>query len=86
MGCAFVFLPNFAEAERCFLEALRINPANEKSVFNLACLYSLQKDKPGALERLACAIELNPANRHKAQTDADFEWLWSDEDFKNMVR
>lgn len=56
-----------------------------KAVFNIACAYSKLNNKDQTLMNLKEAICLDVNCKQKAPTDPDFEWLWNDPDFKNLV-
>ncbi len=58
----------------------------ENAYFNIACLYSLQKDKNETLKYLKEAVLLNPIEwRINAKKESDIEWLWQDEDFLKLI-
>jgi hypothetical protein len=41
--------------------------------------------KSEALADLKRAVELNPSYRESAKSDKDFEKLWEDQDFKDII-
>lgn len=53
--------------------------------YNKACAYSLMNKRNEALADLKCAIELDPDYIELAKNDKDFEKLWEDKDFINIV-
>lgn len=75
------------KAKECFEKALFIHPNYEYAIYNLACLYSVQKNRGEALTYLHKAITLNPDEwKIKAKNAIYFEWLWEDVDFLALVQ
>ena len=75
-------LKNYEQAITAYQKVLEIKPNDEGVLYNIACAYSLQQQKPNALHYLQKAIALNPnENKAMAKQDTDFEWLWADEAF-----
>jgi tetratricopeptide (TPR) repeat protein len=64
---------------------LKINPEDESSWYNKACAYSLMNKKSEALADLKGAIELNPSYKESAKSNKDFEKLWEDRDFRDII-
>lgn len=66
---------------------MSIRPDDESAIYDLGCLYSVQKNKSEALAYLHKAIVLNPDEwKIKIKTDTFFEWLWEDVDFLALVQ
>ncbi|MCZ7380210.1 MAG: tetratricopeptide repeat protein [Candidatus Methanoperedens sp.] len=84
-GVALGKLNRLEEALKAYEKAIELKPDYAKAWFNRACAYSLKGDKEEALSDLRKAIELDKSYKEKAKTDKDFEWLWDDKDFKNLV-
>jgi len=66
-------------------KVLKINPEDENAWYIKACVFSLMNKKSEALSDLRCAVELNPSYRESAKSGKDFEKLWEDQDFKDIV-
>lgn len=60
------------EATRHLETAVRMAPQAEHIHYALAAAQALQGNHEGAYQRLKAAIELEPGNRIRARTDADF--------------
>ncbi len=67
-------------------KALKAGPDQEHVRYALAAAHALQGNSDAALEHLAVAIELRPANRHLAATDEDFQPLAGDRRFQQLIR
>ena len=70
----------------CFNKAIELYPEYREAWYDKACTYSLLEDKENALKPLQQAIKLDKKYKQKAMKDKDFTSLWSDEDFKRIVR
>ena len=55
------------------------------AIYNIACVYSLKKDKVSALRELQKVVQMNEELAKYSKEDKDFDWLWADEDFKKIV-
>lgn len=84
-GVTYNSLKNHEKALENYQKALSVNPNHLDIYFNIACLQRLTKDKTKALSYLQQAIDLDIKHQADAQTDADFEWLWDDADFKKIT-
>jgi tetratricopeptide (TPR) repeat protein len=83
---AYAHLDMYEKALEILKKGLGINPQNADTLFNLACLQRLTKDKKTALSYLEKAINLDIKYKAQAKTDTDFEWLWDDTDFKKITK
>ncbi len=87
--CNFI---DYEKAKECYFKALTLLPNDGdnsniiSTTYNLACTYSLQKNKEEALDYLTKSIALDIDVKSDAQTDTDFEWLWEDNDFLSLVK
>ena len=61
-------------------------PHQEHVRYALAAVYALRGNADAALEHLAVAIQLRPANRYLAARDQDFHSLGGDGRFRQLVR
>ncbi len=86
LGLLYVHKTNLDKAKKCFNEVLKIKSDSAHTLFNLACVSSLEENKPEVLNYLQKAIELNPESKKYASKDTDFEWLWDDADFLALVQ
>ena len=75
----------FEEAARHFEKATALDAKLDKARYAMASALALKNDRPGALEHLRQAIELNPENRIFAANDSDLESLRDDPEFSELV-
>lgn len=61
-GNVFLAAGNFAEAERCYRQAVSANPANAEAYINLGFVLMQQDRSPDAARYLNQAVEINPRN------------------------
>ena len=83
-GIALVILGRYEEAIQSCNQALKINPDDANSYYNLACAYALQENIELAIENLRHAINLDSQYRDMAKTDSDFDKIRDSEQFKNF--
>jgi len=74
------------EALAAYDKAIELKPDYAKAWFNRACSYTSKGNKGNALSDLKKAAELDPSSKEKAKKDKDFEKLWGDEKFKEIVK
>jgi tetratricopeptide (TPR) repeat protein len=80
---------NARELDRALESLTRADKAtpNEEHIrYALAAVCALQGNTDAALEHLAAAIELRPANRSMVAQDQDFQPLSSDSRFQKLIR
>ena len=75
LGNSFLKDKNYKKAEEHYLKALEIGPEEFIAMYNLACIYSLQKKNDLAIQWLQKAVD--------AGYD-DFPWMEKDEDLDNI--
>jgi ATP-dependent transcriptional regulator len=85
LGNAYSALGDAKKAIDYYKQAFELNPEDMTACYNKACAESLMDKKSEALVYLKRAVELDPSNRDLAKSDKDFEKLWKDKDFKNIV-
>ena len=85
LGNAYYQLGDAKKAIDYYDQALKIDPEDESVWYNKACAHSLMNKKSEALADLKRAVELNPSYRESAKSDKDFEKLWEDQDFKDII-
>ena len=71
----------FIYAESIILKGIELG----NSVYNLACLFSLKKNKPKALELLNQSLEKKETTIIHVEEDEDWEYYKNDEDFINLL-
>jgi len=85
LGVAYSDLGETRKAIEYYEQAFEINPEDVNACYNKACAYSLMNKKSEALTYLKRAVELNPDYKEYAKSDKDFEKLWKEKDFKDIV-
>ena len=73
------------EAEEHLQRALKQMPRADHVYYALATLQSLKGEVQSALRNLKAAIELEPRNRYLARNDGDFETLYEDPHFADLL-
>lgn len=84
-GCELGKLGKADEALKAYNKAIKINPDYADPWFNRACILSTKGEKERALFGLKKAIEIDDSNKEAAKIDKNFENLWNDINFKNLV-
>jgi len=85
LGSAYRDLGETEKAIGYYEQAFELNPEDGNICYNKACADSLMNKKSEAFAQLKRAIELNPRYRELAKSDKDFEKLWEEKDFKDIV-
>ena len=85
LGNLYIDLGEPKKAIKYYEQVLEINPEDADAWYGMACTYSLMDKKNEALANLKHAVELDPDYLEWAKTDKDFEKLWEDRDFKNVI-
>lgn len=80
-GLTLYHLKKYEQAQQAYDEALLVDNTYGKALFNKACVYALQHNKPSMLIYLQKAIDQNAQYGPDALTDKDLEAYWSDRDF-----
>jgi tetratricopeptide (TPR) repeat protein len=76
----------YDDAIKSYDKALGFDPTNFATWYNRARVYSLKKDKDKTLSDLKKAVNLNMQCKGKARKDDSFQWLWEDEEFKELTK
>lgn len=72
-------------AEKHFLESLNHDPSEPSTHYNLACIYSLLKNKQKAIDHLLVATYLDPVTTHSdMDEDESFDNIRDSEEFKRL--
>ena len=72
-------------AEKHFLELLNHDPSEPSTHYNLACIYSLLKNKQKAIDHLLVSTYLDPATTHSdMDEDESFDNIRDSEEFKRL--
>jgi tetratricopeptide (TPR) repeat protein len=85
LGNAYSDLGDTKKAIEYYEQALKINPEDKSVWYNKACAHSSMNKKNEALVDLKRAVELDPSYRESAKCEKDFEKLWEDQDFKDII-
>jgi tetratricopeptide (TPR) repeat protein len=76
---------NLADAEEHLHKAMKLTPRVGHFYYALAALLSLRRDVEGSLQSLKQAIDLDSRNRLLARSDNDFNTLYEDPRFADLV-
>jgi len=76
---------NFREAVQHFETILRMNPEYATAYYNMACAYSLTRQKDTALRFLKQALERDQNLKKLAMTDPDLDNLRQEKSFQELV-
>jgi tetratricopeptide (TPR) repeat protein len=85
LGNAYSALGDAKKAIEYYEQALKVNPENKSMWYNKACAHSSMNKKSKALEDLKRAVDLNPSYRELAKSNKNFENLWEDQEFKDII-
>jgi tetratricopeptide (TPR) repeat protein len=85
LGLAYSALGDVKKVIDYYEQAFELNPEDGTACYNKACAESLMDKKSKALVYLKRAVELDPSYRELAKSDKDFEKLWEDQDFKDII-
>ena len=75
----------YEDAREQFEAILSRNPSADYAYYGLAVMYSLTGRAEDCLERLASAIEFNRQNRIQARLDSDFQEMFDDPRFTELL-
>ncbi|MGV8057125.1 MAG: tetratricopeptide repeat protein [Smithellaceae bacterium] len=68
-----------------FNKSLNIAPNNSIVLWNIAAFHVLSGEKEKSLQELGKAVRMNSALKKLAKTNASFQLLWNDTEFKKLV-
>ena len=86
LGNSFLSDKNYRKAEEHYLKALEIEPEEYIAMYNLACIFSLQKKIDRAIEWLQKAVDAGYDDFGWMEKDTDLDNLRDDPRYKEMVR
>ena len=75
----------YEDAREHFEAILQKQPSADYAYYGLAVMHSLTGRAEDCLEQLARAIELNPRNRIQARLDSDFQEMFDDPRFTEVL-
>ena len=78
-------MKNYHKAIEYYQKVILLEPTRHDVLYNLACIYSNNKQKEKSIFHLKTAIMLNDENKPMAKQDEDFKNLWEDKDFLALV-
>ncbi len=84
-GIALAALGHYEEALISYNRVLEIKPSDNYAIYKKAACYSLQEDIQKTIEILQHAIILYPKYQEMAKTDADFDLIRQDDQFKALI-
>ena len=73
------------EAIKAYEKAIEIKPDDNNTWYNLACLYSLKKQKDNALKSFRKAIEYGFNDLAHIRKDKDLDFIRNEEEFKKII-
>lgn len=85
LGDTLYYQKDYSKAISNYKAAIKINPSASNTIYNMACCYSLLNNKPDALKYLEQAIQKGFTDFKHIETDKDFEWLWADTEFVQLL-
>ena len=80
----YLNMEKFDLAEKSFLELLDNDPSAPTNHYNLACVYSLLKNKQKAIDHLIVATYLDPSSHEDIYEDESFDNIRDSEEFKRL--
>jgi outer membrane protein assembly factor BamD (BamD/ComL family) len=75
----------YEDAREQFHAILKKHPSADYAHYGLAVMHSLTSRSEDCLEQLGRAIELNPRNRIQARLDSDFQEMFDDPRFTELL-
>ncbi len=75
----------YEDAREQFDAILQKHPSADYAFYGLAVMHSLTSHAEECLEQLSRAIELNPGNRIQARLDSDFQEMFDDPRFTELL-
>lgn len=84
-GVELVEKSRLDQAFEHFVKALELDPDHADAEYNLACIYCRQGDYEKALDVLWSLSEQNDLFIESARNDEDFEPLWENESFLELI-
>ncbi len=84
-GITLADLDRHDEALKAYNEAIEIKPDYQLGWYNLACLYSLKKEKEKALKYLLKAIENGYKNLSHIEKDSDLDYIRNEKEFQEII-
>lgn len=84
-ACVLLKLHHQQQALAAFHRAVELYPDDPETYYNRACFLALEGKTDEAIDELRRAIAHNPADRHVARTDPDFDSIRSDPRFRALV-
>lgn len=76
---------DYEDAREQFEAILKKDPTADYAYYGLAVMHSLTSRAEDCLEQLSRAIELNPRNRIQARLDSDFQEMFDDPRFTELL-
>lgn len=86
LGSAYQLQNKLDEAIAQYQKAINIDPNLSEVHYNLACVYSLRKEKELAIDCLRTAVTQNKYWLSYCQTDSDFDNIRGSEEFLQIVK
>lgn len=86
IGLSNLAIKKYDIAILAFKKVIQIDSCNAGAYYNLACSFSLAKDKINAIECLRNAISFDKKYRTQASIDTDLEYIKSTKEFIEMIK
>lgn len=85
-GSEYAVKKEYRKAALFYEIAVKANKKNIFALYNLACVYSLEKQKKKALKNLALAIKYGYRDRAHIEKDSDLDNIRDQKSFKELLR
>ena len=85
LGDTLYYQKDYNKAISNYKAAIKIDPYAFNTIYNMSSCYSLLNNKPEALKYLEQAIQKGFIDFKHIETDKDFEWLWIDNEFIQLL-
>ena len=86
LGSSFLKDKNYKKAEEHYMKALEIEPEEYVAMYNLACVYALQKKNDPAILWLQKAVDAGYDDFSWMEKDTDLDGIRDDARYKEIIR
>ena len=86
LGLSNLAIKNYKIAISAFEKVIQIDSCNARAYYNLACSFSLIRDKNSAIKNLKYAIKYDKAYKTQALNDSDLKSISNTKEFVEMTK